>query len=531
MSAEQFQLAPRVQTALRDLTEQGAVQHHRQLFADLAESEVRLRAILGSAVDGIVTITDDGTIHSVNHAAEKMFGYELDELLGRNVSMLMPAPYNADHDQHIQEYVRSGVAKVIGIGREVEGLRKDGTTFPIELSLSEVITPSRRLFTGILRDITARKQSEAEHATLGHILENSLNELFFFDAETWRFVFANRGARENTGYSLDELCQRTPLDLKPGMTRQELNSHLSPLIGGARNRVTFESQHQRKDGSTYDVEVHVQLAELRGRAVFVAIILDVTLNRDTQRKLVQLNQELEERVADRTKQLEAAQAELLNNERLAALGRVSGGVAHEIRNPLNAIKTSAYYLLETMPHDEKLREHLERIDRQVEHASGVITALTNFAKMPMPLFAAVSARELIEQTLEQTRVPANIEVDNGVETSHIISVDAVQIRIVLRNLIVNAIDAMAHGGRLSFRSTRTNDRIEIRVADTGTGIAPDRLQRIMEPLFSTKTSGIGLGLAIAQSIVDKNAGQLAVESTIGMGTTFCLTLNAAPPSA
>ena len=125
-----------------------------------SESEVRLRAILHTAVDAIVTIEASGVIESVNPAAERMFGYTRGEMIGRNVSMLMPAPWREEHDRHIARYLRTGEARIIGIGREMEAQRKDGSVFPVDLAVSEVRLPGRRLFTGIIRDLTERREME-----------------------------------------------------------------------------------------------------------------------------------------------------------------------------------------------------------------------------------------------------------------------------------------------------------------------------------------------------------------------------------
>lgn len=125
-----------------------------------AENEERLRAILHTAVDAIVTIEASGEIESVNPAAERMFGYTRGELLGRNVSMLMPPPWREEHDGYIARYLRTGEARIIGIGREIEAQRKDGSVFPVDLAVSEVRLPGRRLFTGIVRDLTERREME-----------------------------------------------------------------------------------------------------------------------------------------------------------------------------------------------------------------------------------------------------------------------------------------------------------------------------------------------------------------------------------
>ena len=128
--------------------------------AALHEAEQRLRAILETAVEGIITINERGIIESVNPAAERIFGYPASEIIGSNVNVLMPAPYREEHDGYLESYVRTGHARIIGIGREVKGQRKDGTTFPMDLSVSEVLLPGRRIFTGFVRDITERKRGE-----------------------------------------------------------------------------------------------------------------------------------------------------------------------------------------------------------------------------------------------------------------------------------------------------------------------------------------------------------------------------------
>ena len=126
------------------------------------DSEAQIRAILDTAVDAIITIDDRGRIESFNRAAQKMFGYEQEEVIGRNVNMLMPEPYRSEHDTYLSNYLRTGRARIIGIGREVVAMKKDGTTFPMDLAVSEVKLGSRRTFTGIIRDITDRKRLEKE---------------------------------------------------------------------------------------------------------------------------------------------------------------------------------------------------------------------------------------------------------------------------------------------------------------------------------------------------------------------------------
>jgi signal transduction histidine kinase len=217
---------------------------------------------------------------------------------------------------------------------------------------------------------------------------------------------------------------------------------------------------------------------------------------------------------------------LQRGERLATLGQVAGGVAHELRNPLNVVKTSVYYLLNARnPTPEKTAEHLRRIERQVEAADGVITALSNFARMPLPNLRAVRLARLVRDVLELDAPGDDVRVEVNVPDSLAPALaDADQIRIVLGNLVRNARDAMPGGGLLTIRGREDGQGVELDVADTGAGIAPQDLARVMEPLYSTKARGLGLGLAIARAILEKNQGSLRVASEVGRGSAFTVRL-------
>jgi signal transduction histidine kinase len=217
---------------------------------------------------------------------------------------------------------------------------------------------------------------------------------------------------------------------------------------------------------------------------------------------------------------------LQRSERLAAIGQVAGGVAHELRNPLNVVKTSVYYLLNARnPTEEKKAEHLRRIERHVVLADSVITALSSFAKMPIPNLRPFALGPFLQEVLETNPVPENCQVNVDCRPALPPALgDADQIRIVVGNLVRNAREAMPQGGRLSVTARLADSHLEVDVSDTGSGIAPDLLARIMEPLYTTKARGLGLGLAIARAIVEKNQGSLRVVSELGRGSTFTVSL-------
>jgi signal transduction histidine kinase len=230
---------------------------------------------------------------------------------------------------------------------------------------------------------------------------------------------------------------------------------------------------------------------------------------------------------------DAYQAEYLARrqrvERLAAIGQVGGGVAHELRNPLNVIKTSVYYLLNARnPTEEKRAEHLGRIERHVTLADGVITTLSNFARMPLPDLKPVPVRQALEDVIELNPLPPGVAVtfDCPNDLPPVLA-DPDQLRIVFANLIRNAREAMPDGGILTLAGRRVGSLVEVGVSDTGVGIAPDQLARIMEPLYTTKARGLGLGLALARAILEKNKGSVRAASVPGQGTTFTVVLTPA----
>jgi signal transduction histidine kinase len=229
---------------------------------------------------------------------------------------------------------------------------------------------------------------------------------------------------------------------------------------------------------------------------------------------------------------DAYQAEHLERrrqiERLAAIGQVAGGVAHELRNPLNVVKTSVYYLRHAKhPTQAKKDEHLERIERQVQAADRVITALNDFAKLPLPEFRPVPLASLLARSLQETELPEGVRVSVSIapEAQQVLG-DEQQLGIVFGNLLRNARDAMPEGGQLQITARGAEGEVSITVADTGVGIKREDLGRITEPLFSTKVRGIGLGLAITRAILDKHGARLAVESEEGRGAAFTVRLAA-----
>jgi signal transduction histidine kinase len=242
--------------------------------------------------------------------------------------------------------------------------------------------------------------------------------------------------------------------------------------------------------------------------------------------LRQTSEELEVRVVERTRELREMSEELVRKERLASIGQLAGGVGHELRNPLGAIGNAAYYLRMRLreAEDAKVQKHLGILEAEVRRANKIVTDLLDFSRIKLPTRTATDLngilRELVDRVPKDARVQHELDLDEDVRPVH---VDADQIRQVFLNLILNAVEAMPDGGILRVRTRSAPDGISSAVSDTGDGIRPENLDRIFQPLFTTKTRGIGLGLAVSRSLAEANGGVLSVESRLGEGATFILT--------
>jgi PAS domain S-box-containing protein len=383
---------------------------------DTRRREARLKAILDTAVDAIITIDDAGRIESFNPAAERMFGYPAGEVVGSNVSCLMPEPYAAEHDRYLSRYLATGERRIIGIGREVLGRRKDGTTFPIDLAVGEADTPHGRVFSGIVRDLTGRKRAEEE----------------------------------------------------------------------------LRASNQRLEAA---------LAELRAK---------------------------NEEVQGMTQQLWQA-------AKLATLGELAASIAHELNNPLATVSLRVEGLLAKTPADAPERPLLEVVEQEVERMAGLVANLLQFSRRGQPRASTVDIPDELRRTLDLVRHQLRnrrIELEHDAPPSlPAFHGDRQALRQVFLNLLVNAIDAMPEGGTLTLRTFVERppggpDRLVVEVADTGVGIPPEHLTKVMEPFFTTKEEGkgTGLGLAVCRRLVHEHRGEIRIGSEVGRGTTVRVAL-------
>jgi len=233
-------------------------------------------------------------------------------------------------------------------------------------------------------------------------------------------------------------------------------------------------------------------------------------------------------VEERTQELQDAQEQLVRREKLAALGQLAGGVAHELRTPLGVISNAGYYLKLVNPHaDETTREYLDMISAEVGKATKIISDLLDFTHVKSSERQPATISALVDHTFAQCPAAENVQVNLQIPPDlPTLFVDPQQIEQVLANLITNAYQAMPEGGTLTISAKAEQAGATLCIADTGCGTSLENMDKLFEPLFTTKARGIGLGLAISKNLVEANGGTIEVESDSvpGKGSTFTVTL-------
>jgi two-component system sensor kinase FixL len=365
---------------------------------DVEARTAHLQSILDSIPDAMVVINERGLIQSFSSAAERLFGLSAAEVLGKNVKILMPSPYREDHDGYIERYLCTGERRIIGIGRVVVGQRNDGSTFPMELAVGEMHVREQRFFTGFIRDLTERQQTEAR--------------------------------------------------------------------------------------------------------------------------------------------LQELQSELVHMSRLTAMGEMASALAHELNQPLAAIANymkGSRRLLENRQDQSLsvLRDAMEKAADQALRAGDIIRRLRDFVSRGESERRVEDVKKLIEEASALALVGAK---DKGVRVRfafaprlNYVLADKVQVQQVLLNLIRNAIDAMETAPTRELvvaTSPAPDNMVEISVADTGVGIAPEIADQLFQPFVTTKSHGMGVGLSISRTIIESHGGSITPRLNPGGGTIFTFTLPA-----
>lgn len=542
-----------------------------QRVRDLAKAEQRIQAVVDHVVDGIITIDDRGTIETLNPAGERIFGYKAAEVIGQNVRVLMPEPYHSQHDCYLRNYLSTGQAKIIGIGREVSGRRKDGSVFPMDLAVNEFHLEDRRYFVGIVRDITERRRSErvarflAEASTTLAALvdyESTLQTVarlavpFFAD---WCAVdmvepdgSLSRVAVEHADpdkvgmvRALSDLWPTDPRSvLGPARVVRTGRSEMAQSISG--EMLAAVARDEEHLGVLRDLRLHSYISAplvVRERILGVVTFVSAESGHHYGPADLELAEDLARRAAIAIENArlyaELRDADRRKDEFLAML-------AHELRNPLAPIRSGLDLM--TMPgvDTETVAWTQDMMKQQVEHmvrlvddlldVSRIMRGKTSLRKARVDLGSVIArsidtARPLIES--QQIR----LEVSLPPEVVWL-EADSVRLAQVFANLLNNAAKYNERGGRIWISARREGDQAVVRVRDSGVGIERDLLPRVFDLFTQADRSaersqgGLGIGLTLVRSLVEMHGGSVKAHSDgPGKGSEFVVTLPAMPPQA
>lgn len=538
---------------------------------------LQLDAVIQTATDGIIIIDQRGSILKVNDAASKLFGYQIEELLGRNINMLMPRNYSEKHDGYLQHYHTTGEKKIIGIGREVEGKRKNDTIFPCYLSISEVRLTESVIFTGIVHDLTEQKQIERELISAKEKIE------MYFDLANTINVVLDRQAKiinlNHKGLSFVGLKQEEAsqlhwfnLILPPGeqlplqLALVEMMSGDIPLLD------SFETHAIQINGvvkvySWKNSLLKDSKGEVKG---MICSGIDISDLREAEHRILSMNAELEKRVSRRTEELAAAINQLLNinkklefeiqerksaedalREKEKALrkayerekelnnlkSRFVSMASHEFRTPLSTILSSAELIeaYNEMGQDAKRVKHILRIRSAVNNLTSILNDFLSLSKLeegkvisqPMEFVLNDFCDDLLEDILPLLK-PGQKVITSEENRNTVIFLDHKILKNILLNLFSNAIKYSEQDKSIYFEFFMDDKMLHFSIRDEGIGIPAEEHEYLFTRFFRAHNveniQGTGLGLNIVKRYLELMEGIIQFESTLGVGTKFQISL-------
>lgn len=463
----------------------------------------------------IVSLDDKGHVATVCGKCKDILGYKPEELLGQDWFRLCLPEDDIESNKSIYRALMAHPSENVEYF-ENEVLTKSGSRRRIAwhntLILDENNAVIGTLSSGL--DITDRKKQEEKVSRFSRIFERSLNEIFIFNADTLRFENVNRGARENLGYSMAELFDMTPLGLMLGQTPESFARLVEPLRDTTVEKIQFEAVHRRKDGSAYPVEFHLQLM-LDGAPAFVAIVLDISDRRQAEEQIRRV-------------------------QKMDALGKLTGGIAHDYNNMLGVILGYSKLLQGALIDNPGLSQYIDEIYRASERGRKLSRKLLAFSRVKQPEASVSDVNAVLlgaQDFLQKTLTPAIALKLELVANVWLTNIDTSELEDAIFNLAINAKQAMGASGALTIttanqsynaqehpmKTLASGDYVQLSIKDTGSGIDAAVLGKIFDPFFTTKgTDGVGLGLSMVYGLVRRSGGDIAVSSSRGTGTQFTL---------
>lgn len=493
---------------------------YRAASTQAIADESRLKAMMDTAVDGIVTINAKGLIQSMNRAAEQIFGWKEDELLGLNVTALMPAAIRPGHDGYLQNYLDTGKANIIGVGRDVSAVHKNGQQVPVRLAIGHVRLPDEHLFVAFITDLRSRlqmeqalKDNEAKFRSLiGNIPGAAYRCLY---NSSWDMVFLSDAIEGMSGYPATDF-------MLPSPKRRWIDIIHPDDIAQLQDMETFQHSFHveyrfiHRDGSTrWALEQGDAIRDSDGQILWLdGFIMDISPRKQMETEL---------RLAkDKAEQAAEARAAFLAN------------MSHEIRTPMNAIIGFSDLLMSSDLSSEQ-KKHLSTIHSSAHSLLHLLNDILDSAKLEkgkleleLQDFSLPAALDAVVSTLwiqaRKKQLDLQLELDPALGEFYLGAPD--RLRQVLTNLIGNAIKFTEQGQVVVRVKPLPEQRLHFSIEDSGIGIAADRLAQIFDPFtqadasMSRRFGGTGLGTTISKQLVELMGGTIRVQSQEGVGSCF-----------
>jgi len=482
------------------------ISDRKQAEQALKDSQAKLQAIVDNTVDGLITIDEKGHIETFNKACEKIFGYHADEVTGQNVKMLMPAPYHKEHDGYLKNYHDTGDKKIIGTGRQVEGKRKDGSIFPLDLSISEVNIKGRKIYSGIVRDITEVQEAQKR---LAAVLDNTVDGLITID-ELGKVEHYNKACEAIFGYKPEEVIGQNVKMLMPepyhgehdGYLKNYHDTGVKKIIGTGR-----EVEGRRKDGSTFPLDLSVSGVNVQGRTLYSGIVRDISTRKEAEEKIQQANAELEE-FAYRT--------------------------SHDLRSPLVSSIGLLTVVSEAIKDDKKdialesaafVQQSLRKLEELVKDILQ-LTKTKNISEEKEPIDFATITSESLDKFKNMDNFE-RLDIQHDFRFTGCLKAQKSRVVLIVENLISNAVkyqDVNKNNSFIKISSYKTKNYIVLEVRDNGLGVPENQQDNLFKMFkrFHPKTSfGSGLGLYMMKKSADILNANIGYEDG-GDGSIFKL---------